>query len=171
MMPWFCESWRQWACMGSSMLRKEFIEVEAWKKEQMWDRRREGGGRSSQKKYYEINERSGAFSCPYFARGNYIILTTFKGSLHRSLRNNILMNVSLLWKIQNNWPVKSSLRDELGSLSSSLKILLSVYCAAGIRHWEHRDKKRHSFFSWIAYCRTEAFKKLILKYFLMKTYI
>lgn len=48
-------------------------------------------------------------------------LTTFKGRLHRSLRNNILMNVSLLWKIQNNRPIKSSLRDELGSLSSSLK--------------------------------------------------
>ena len=129
MMPWFYESWRQWACVGSSMLRKEFIGTE--------EGREEGGPvRRNVMRLMKGLEH-------ILQEETTLSLTTFKGSLHRSLRNNILMSVSLLWKIRHNWPVKLSLRDELGmSLSSSLKqnfaecVLCCGHQALGAQRWK-----------------------------------
>lgn len=55
--------------MGSSTLRKELLEVEARRRNRCGTEE----GRRGQRKYHEINERSGAFSCPYFVSGNYIV--------------------------------------------------------------------------------------------------
>ena len=49
-MPWFCESLGQWAPVGSKS-----DQVEAWKKEQIWDGRREGGGSSRQREFQETD--------------------------------------------------------------------------------------------------------------------